>query len=296
MAQGLLARSLETQFTQTALTELVGMVIGDWVPEEDRTSIAGYGQAKIDDLRQMVLTLGDEEDEQELYNSLAIYWLELKSEWTRYNQIMNYRMFRTGSADPVLVARGGICSGLIARFEVFLTPGDLALLTEVSAQPLEVGRPDLDQLRRYLQRYVQARAVVGKAVERAEAVGGDTSDLKNEARELGALELNEVWSAIAGLVQQRTSTERPYAIEGRWSGHSAIEPEHVELLATALAEKIDELFASTVLATPEARVEAGLPAYVPFSVSVTGAEPELRIALSWPEASEPIEVAVPTAV
>lgn len=85
------------------------------------------------------------EDEEELYDSLAMHWLELRLEWARYNQLMQYSMVLSGTATPSLMARGAACAGSLSWFEGLLAPQDLEGLQAIAALPLSVRR-DRDQL------------------------------------------------------------------------------------------------------------------------------------------------------
>lgn len=295
MEKSLLAQSLQAQFPDSAEQEIVSSTLGDWIPEEHHASITAYAAAKLQDLHEMIEAVGETEDEQELYNTLAMYWLELKTEWFRYNHVMNYLIIRTGSADPALVARGTICSGFLARFESLLSPADLAALTDIAAQPLEIGRPSVEQLTRFLDRFAKTKTVINKAVERAEQAGGATDDLKDEARGITKIELREIWPAIAEQVMAKTATPQPYTVRGLWSGSETVEADWIQPIVNAVATFIDDAFGSHIKTTPEQRIEAGQSASVAFAVHFETTDGNQTITIEWPDSGKafPVDVAGP---
>lgn len=104
-------------------------------PIVDEMSTYAMGKGEL--VAELALALGEPDDEEELYRTITDLWLELKFEWARHNQVMNYQLIRRGEADPRVMARGGVCSHVIMALESLLRPRDIAGLTSLVAAPLE---------------------------------------------------------------------------------------------------------------------------------------------------------------
>ena len=103
--------------------------------DEERKKIKQFAETHLVDLYKMgleySLSLSDDdyaEDEKEHMESdfntqLNYWWIEMQSEWIRYNNLINYKMMIKGESDPVLEAKGSICS-------LFLEPVAKLLDTE----------------------------------------------------------------------------------------------------------------------------------------------------------------------
>lgn len=143
----------------TLIERVEPMIVEAELPTELVAPVTAYLQSKIDALREYVDALGDPEDEEELYRSTAFWWLELKNEWARFNQVTQYRMIRLGEMSPTLQAKGAVCQEVLGRVERVLLPRDVAMLTEIWAEPLVFGQRDLRQVRSFLDHH---RAAVGR--------------------------------------------------------------------------------------------------------------------------------------
>ena len=107
--------------------------------EMDR--VRRYARVKVEGLQSLGSALADPEDAEELYDSLITLWIELRSEWARYNKTVNYRRLIQGQEDGLSSALGGVCSNILAAIEP-LFPGQLHRLTEFASSPLlAMARP-----------------------------------------------------------------------------------------------------------------------------------------------------------
>lgn len=132
-----LAQRLEEKLEPQALRSLTRKLLSDTFETEIVDEIEAYAGSKGELVHELVDALGDEEDEEELYRTITDLWLELKFEWARHNQVMNYQLIRKGEADPRVMARGGACSHVLQALETLLRPRDIAGLTQFTAAPLE---------------------------------------------------------------------------------------------------------------------------------------------------------------
>ena len=117
---------------------------------EVRSIVTEYARSKIAAVTELTDALGDPEDEPELYRSAAFLWLELKAEWVRFNQTMQYQVARRGEAEMTVFTKGAVTSEVLSRIEPLLLPSDVEVLTTMSAEPLQFGKPDITQIKRFL--------------------------------------------------------------------------------------------------------------------------------------------------
>lgn len=91
----------------------------------------------IKTLRHDLLALLKEvDDDEQIEQTMAINYVELKSRWIAINTKVNYQMFRTGQFDVETALRGTSASMFLAEVEALLDPRDIAAITEFLAQPL----------------------------------------------------------------------------------------------------------------------------------------------------------------
>ena len=92
-------------------------------------TVRDYAAGRVTAVRELAQAMPEADDEVELYRTVAAYWLELRFEWQRNNEIMNYQTVRRGHADPRVVAEGAIGSFMLARVEECLDVTHQELLT-----------------------------------------------------------------------------------------------------------------------------------------------------------------------
>ncbi len=95
-------------------------------------------------LHDLADALGAPEDADDLYRSLAAFWLERRFEWERCNQVANYLLCRTGQEPPpLLLGQAAVASGVLAWIEELCSPDQLRHLGEVTLELLDGIRPDV---------------------------------------------------------------------------------------------------------------------------------------------------------
>ena len=92
-------------------------------------TVRDYALGRVTAVRELAQAMPEADDEVELYRTVAAYWLELRFEWQRNNEIMNYQTVMRGHADPRVVAEGAIGSFMLARVEECLDVSHQELLT-----------------------------------------------------------------------------------------------------------------------------------------------------------------------
>ena len=142
MTNSNLANKITEHLESTCFQDSAREMLSDLLQGEDLDGLLRYAQDKSELVLELVDALGDEEDEEELYRTITDLWLELKFEWARYNQVMNYQCARQGMAKPEVMGRGGVCSSVISFIERLLRPRDIASLTSFVASPLDLAGSD----------------------------------------------------------------------------------------------------------------------------------------------------------
>lgn len=80
-------------------------------------------------------SLQDISDADQMVESLAIVYIETKSEWIMLNTMVNYQLMRHGEGDGEAVLRAALVSSLLMTVERMLTPKDIQAITNFLAAP-----------------------------------------------------------------------------------------------------------------------------------------------------------------
>jgi len=106
--------------------ELVADAVGlDYAEREEMIALS------IDRSRSLIEladALSDEDDEEELYRVIAALWLQLRFEWQRHNDVLNYAAVGD-TPNSGLAAEGSIGSAILQRLENLLLPLHLDALS-----------------------------------------------------------------------------------------------------------------------------------------------------------------------
>lgn len=207
--------------------------IAELASPETGPGLVAYLSSQISGLRQLTETLSHPEDEAELYRSLAFAWLELRFEWTRYNQVMQYQTVLHGEADEKVFLRGGVVSGLLAELEALLRPGDAETLRDLAAEPLRVIFPDSTEIQAFLSERASNAARLQAALSQASPGSAALAEVAAVGRQATTAPLSLVWGQIraalpASLRLDATTTGAPVAVDVRW-----VEPLSSDLAALA---------------------------------------------------------------
>ena len=110
----------------------------------DRAALREHALTKLRGARELAHALGAPEDRDEFLGALAAFWLELRFEWERHNGVANYTVVRGGAeADPVVMARAALCSGLLALIEEIVPEHDVDALGRAAVALLDRARVEL---------------------------------------------------------------------------------------------------------------------------------------------------------
>lgn len=109
----------------------------------DRSVAISELMATSAQINELATAMESPEDAEELYRCLSTWWLELRLQWHRHNDVSNYELFRLGAASPIALVRGSISSYIIDRFESILSREQLDKLNESAVAVIELLRDGL---------------------------------------------------------------------------------------------------------------------------------------------------------
>jgi hypothetical protein len=125
----------EKMLTRPGLGEEIGSALtsSDGATEELVTETVEWVMGMRRELLTLLRTIDDPE---QIIETLAINYIELKTKWIALNTKANYHIFRTGAPDAAAAFRGCGCSLLLGDVERLLMPSDIQKITEFLSQPV----------------------------------------------------------------------------------------------------------------------------------------------------------------
>lgn len=124
--------------------ELLEAVLSQ-LPADTGDALREQAGESVRALHDLAGALGDPEDSEDLYRSLAAFWLERRFEWERCNQVANYLLCRGGiEPPPLLLGRAAVASGVLAWIEELCSADQLRYLGQVTLELLDNIRPDVE--------------------------------------------------------------------------------------------------------------------------------------------------------
>lgn len=251
-----------------------------------------YANERLLAVYHLVDALGDPDDEQELYGLICNLWLELRMEWTRYNQVMQYQLIRGGECDLELVARGGVCSAILGWLEGCLGPKDQEFLVDLAADPMAAGAQDSRRFQRLLSHQQRSVDALEQALTTAErplhampavdpdAYRRDIESLRQSAADAKHIPIDLVWPQLEGTVLDRADTGAWFVRLRHDRDTTRIDPRWVGPLGDALVAHLPWIVAHDMEATLEARREAGRASHLTVTVAVAETEEGLAVTLT----------------
>lgn len=114
--------------------------------EKVAQKLEAYMREKVQGIHDLADALSQAEDRDDLYRTLAHFWIELRVEWDRYNNVMNFQLTSTGEQDPLVVAKGTACSEILTWLEEVMEQEDLTAMADFCSEPLERIRAEIERL------------------------------------------------------------------------------------------------------------------------------------------------------
>jgi hypothetical protein len=112
--------------------------------DADLAELRLYAEDRSWAIQVLAQALVTPEDEPELYPTIAALWLELRFDWQRHNDVMNYAATRTRPL-PRVVGHGAVSSAILARLEDLLLPEHRDQLAEHAIRLLQGVFPAHDR-------------------------------------------------------------------------------------------------------------------------------------------------------
>jgi hypothetical protein len=104
--------------------------------DADLADLRLYAEERSWAIQAIAQALIELEDEPELYPTIAALWLELRFDWQRHNEVMNYAASRMKPL-PRVVGHGAFSSAILWRLEDLLLPQHRDQLAEHAIRLLE---------------------------------------------------------------------------------------------------------------------------------------------------------------
>ncbi|MCB1178576.1 MAG: hypothetical protein KDK36_13405 [Leptospiraceae bacterium] len=101
----------------------------DLTPREIK-QIKYFAKSKLKEIIDLLKTFKDA-PEDEINSGIISIWIELRSEWIRYNAVNNYNMVINGVASSLSVLKSGFVSYLIGKIETYISEDKLEKLNDI---------------------------------------------------------------------------------------------------------------------------------------------------------------------
>ncbi|MEO0649322.1 MAG: hypothetical protein AAFZ65_01425 [Planctomycetota bacterium] len=133
------ASNLAQKLTEVVNTETVVATVREMFDDYDQQQVNAFARfaiEKAEHIAELAVALPDKDDEEDLYRSITQMWMELRFEWDRHNQVMNYQIMKGETPDPMVQARGCVVSAVIHSLETFLDEKDLEEISSRHTLPI----------------------------------------------------------------------------------------------------------------------------------------------------------------
>jgi hypothetical protein len=143
MTNDLSQRLLRIADSNTVATDTRAFLSNVKIFDESRTIVLHEAQYMADQIRSLADAMSQPEDVEELYGALAALWLELRLQWQRHNDVVNYDLMRHGEAKPIEFVRVSLSSYYFQRIESVLQPDQVQRLSDKALSIIEGLRMDI---------------------------------------------------------------------------------------------------------------------------------------------------------
>ncbi len=195
-----LAENLKQRVNLGFLDRVEAMLTEFGASPEVRAAVIEYARLKQASINELAEALDAPDDMPELYRSTGYLWLELKTEWVRYNQTMQYQLARDGEPNPVVFTKGAVCADVIGCIEGLLSPEDLEKLAVISAEPLALSKLNTSDLQKLLAHHDQQVGAIARMFASASNILQSVPDL-SKLRELVPPELRDLRSRYQQMLE-----------------------------------------------------------------------------------------------
>jgi hypothetical protein len=143
MTNDLSQRLLRIADHDTVATDTRAFLSNVKIFDESSTIVLHESQYMADQIRALADAMNQPDDVEELYGALASLWLQLRLQWQRHNDVVNYDVMRHGEAKPIDFVRVSLSSYYFQRIESVLQPGQVQRLSDKALSIIEGLRLDI---------------------------------------------------------------------------------------------------------------------------------------------------------
>jgi hypothetical protein len=127
--------TIEQHLTRTAFQTQLREALASW--ENPPADLIEKSIVYVNTLSGELISLCKEvDDEEQIEQTVAIFYIELKSRWIALNTRVNYQTFRTGTCEVESAFRASGVSMLLAEVESLINQDDISKITDFLAQPI----------------------------------------------------------------------------------------------------------------------------------------------------------------
>lgn len=130
-----IVNTLRSDETRALFNQMVQSL--ETLKSEEVTNVHKFYDETIEGIAESINDLRIDDDDSEAHASLPSLWLEIRLEWNRYNNQMQYQTFTLGEAKPFLMAKGSCLSYILGVVETFINSEDLFWVYKIASQPVE---------------------------------------------------------------------------------------------------------------------------------------------------------------
>ncbi len=130
-----IVETLQSSDTRALFDQMVEGL--DTLKQDEVELIHKFYNDTIEGISSSINDLRIDDDDSEAHGSLPSLWLEIRLEWNRYNNQMQYQTFSLGEAKPFLMAKGACLSYILGVIETFINSEDLFWVYKIASEPVE---------------------------------------------------------------------------------------------------------------------------------------------------------------
>ena len=131
----IIMQTIEQHLTRQAFQTQLHEALASW--ENSPAGLIEKTIVYVNTLSGELISLCKEvDDAEQIEQTVAVFYIELKSRWIALNTRVNYQTFRTGSCEVESAFRASGVSMLLAEVESLINEDDIRKITDFLSQPI----------------------------------------------------------------------------------------------------------------------------------------------------------------
>lgn len=131
----IIIQTIEQHLTRQAFQTQLHEALASW--ENSPAGLIEKTIVYVNTLSGELISLCKEvDDAEQIEQTVAVFYIELKSRWIALNTRVNYQTFRTGSCEVESAFRASGVSMLLAEVESLINEDDIRKITDFLSQPI----------------------------------------------------------------------------------------------------------------------------------------------------------------